>query len=102
QGTSPLPTSISHGDTNGDGYDDAVLGITINAPFNLVQAGGFLVLQGSSSPDIDIDISHIVTGNSARLGVSAATQDINGDGYDDVIVGASQYSSSTGRAYVYY
>ncbi|MFA5010312.1 MAG: integrin alpha [Ignavibacteria bacterium] len=28
--------------------------------------------------------------------------DVNGDGYDDIIVGAYIYSSSTGRVYIYY
>jgi len=36
------------------------------------------------------------------FGESFATGDFNGDGYEDMLVGASYYSSFTGRAYVYY
>ena len=47
----------------------------------------------------------IMTGEAASnfFGVSVSTAgDVNGDGYTDVIVGASAYSSSTGRAYIYF
>src|SRR6185503_3426915 len=40
-------------------------------------------------------------GSNFGQSVSSAG-DVNGDGYGDVIVGAHQYSSNTGRAYVYY
>ena len=43
---------------------------------------------------------------SARFGISVATAgDVNGDGYSDVIVGASHYDNgetNEGRAYVYH
>jgi hypothetical protein len=32
----------------------------------------------------------------------ASAGDVNGDGYDDIIVGAYGYNSNTGRAYLYY
>ncbi|GDX80302.1 hypothetical protein LBMAG42_21130 [Deltaproteobacteria bacterium] len=46
-----------------------------------------------------------LTGPSAsgRFGESVSSAgDVNNDGYDDVIVGASRVSSNTGRAYVYH
>ncbi len=36
------------------------------------------------------------------FGVVATAGDVNGDGYSDVIVGASGYSGNTGKVYVYY
>ena len=46
-----------------------------------------------------------MTGEAAnnQFGRSVSTAgDVNDDGYSDVIVGASGYSSDTGRAYIYY
>ncbi|MBK7253098.1 MAG: FG-GAP repeat protein [Ignavibacteria bacterium] len=40
-------------------------------------------------------------GDNFGYSVSSAG-DVNGDGYSDVIVGAYGYSSSTGRAYIFY
>jgi hypothetical protein len=95
------------GDVNKDGYDDMIIGAPIYsnqkgivyviyggsslASINLAsltEAQGF-TLTGASSPD--------TTGNS----VSTAG-DINKDGYDDMIIGASYYSNNKGIVYVIY
>ncbi|MCB0729119.1 MAG: FG-GAP repeat protein, partial [Ignavibacteriae bacterium] len=39
--------------------------------------------------------------SSFGMSVSSAG-DVNGDGYDDIIVSAPEYSSGTGRAYIFY
>jgi hypothetical protein len=42
-------------------------------------------------------------GTATYFGISASTAgDVNNDNYDDVIIGAYAYNSSTGRAYIYY
>ncbi|MBK8981998.1 MAG: FG-GAP repeat protein [Ignavibacteria bacterium] len=42
-------------------------------------------------------------GTNNNFGKSASSAgDVNGDGYDDIIVGADSYNSNTGRAYIYY
>ena len=42
------------------------------------------------------------SGTSTRFGISLATGDVNADGRADLIVGASAYSNSTGRVYIFY
>jgi len=83
------------GDVNGDGYDDVIIG-----------AAG-------------IDRAYVFHGSYAGLGTTAATTlrgsgterfgdavagigDVNGDGYDDVMVGDPYYSSSGGRIDAYH
>lgn len=53
----------------------------------------------NNTADVTItgDTTNIYLGNS----VSSAG-DVNCDGYSDVIAGANGYSSSTGRAYIYF
>lgn len=65
-----------------------------------------LAQDGSIGPT-SLDPSHVVTLTgelpNTSFGVSVATAgDVNGDGYADVIVGASGYSTATGRIYVYH
>ncbi|HEX5049490.1 MAG TPA: cadherin domain-containing protein, partial [Gammaproteobacteria bacterium] len=85
-------TVANAGDVNGDGVDDLLIG----AP-----AGGraYLVYGGHALPD-PFDLAS-VDGASGTALVGGGTQvasagDVNGDGYDDVIVG----SGAAGRAYV--
>jgi hypothetical protein len=90
------------GDVNGDGFADVVVG----APGRSGVIGTASAYLGSSA---GLSTTPSWTGETddpyAGYGHSVATAgDINGDGYDDVIVGAPFYTAEhalSGRAYVY-
>jgi hypothetical protein len=94
------------GDVNADGYADVIVG-SPNYTDDQDAEGQALVYRGSSSgpsatPDwtADGDQAH------SSFGTSVSTAgDVNGDGYTDVIVGASSYDHgelNEGRAFVYH
>ena len=89
------------GDVNGDGYSDVVVG----APFNDETgpgAGKVYVYYGSGS-GLGLEPAWTALGEAAEDGFGSAVGsagDVNGDGYDDLVVGAPGYSG--GRVYVYY
>jgi hypothetical protein len=87
------------GDVNGDGYDDLIVGANGQS-----QNTGWVYAYAGSSTGLSATPIFTATGegeyNHFGYSVSAAG-DTNGDGYDDVIVGAYHYNDSTGRAYVY-
>jgi hypothetical protein len=87
------------GDVNRDGYDDLVVG----AHGQSKNTGGVHVYAGSIH---GLSATPIFTatgeGEDSYFGYSVSTAgDTNGDGYDDIIVGAYHYNVSTGRVYVY-
>ena len=91
------------GDVNGDGYDDVIVGAYRWTKGEATREGRAWTFYGSATGlSADPDWTADGLGQWAYFGHSVATAgDVNGDGYDDVIVGAYGYSSSTGRAYVY-
>jgi len=106
----------SAGDVNGDGYDDVVIG----APWydtTPTDEGIVVVWHGSASGLPSAPPSSPVTAASAdwmatagqaesRLGYRVASAgDVNGDGYDDVIAGATYYDDgedNEGHAFVWH
>lgn len=84
-------TSVASGDVNDDGCDDIIAGASLAQS----KAGEASVVMGS--PDIagTLDLASgdalIIRGTDAgdQAGVSVASGDVNGDGYDDIIVGAN-------------
>ena len=85
----------SAGDVNGDGYSDFIAGQTLSNGNAFIYYGGENMDNGS-----DITLTGEASGNAFGISVSSAG-DVNADGYSDVIVGASGFSSNTGKAYIY-
>lgn len=95
----------SAGDVNGDGYTDVIIGSHDYDSSSYNSAGAvFLHLGGSNG--IDLTPVTFFEGNSAYFyfGTSlSGAGDINGDGYDDFIIGSDPTSiSDPGSAYIYY
>ena len=88
------------GDLNGDGYDD----IAVGAPYHSSSVGRVYVYHGGSAGLVSSVVATLSgssgTGENFGWALSGAG-DVNGDGFDDLAVGASGYSASTGAAYVY-
>ncbi len=103
------------GDINGDGIDDLIIGAKLASPDGNFTAGSSYVVFGTTSgfpnplklEDIDgingFAINGVAIGDQAGVSVSAAG-DINGDGIDDLIIGAyfanSAGGNDTGSSYV--
>jgi len=91
-----MGTSVSGaGDVDGDGYDDVFIGSSQNAEGGYPNAGQvYLILAKASGWRMDMDLSGAdasfigeEAGDYAGCSVSAVG-DVNGDGYDDVLIGA--------------
>ncbi len=96
--------SIATGDINGDLYDDVAVGAI---QYNL-NAGRTYLFYSTGSGGVTVNAaggaSSMITGETVDnyFGDSVAIGDINGDGYQDVVAGATGYSSFLGRAYIFH
>jgi FG-GAP repeat protein len=95
--------SVTSGDVNGDGFDDVILGAVLADPPGGSLAGEVVVVYGSAtlpaSSELDLNTTPGTHGETRILGddggapgdlagFSVISGDINGDGFDDVIIGA--------------
>jgi hypothetical protein len=84
-------------DVNGDGYADALVA-SVGSGRVRVYLGSPTGLAAAPRPALDSP-----DGNGIGFGSAVANAgDVNGDGYDDAIVGAPLLLSNTGRAYLYF
>ena len=96
------------GDLNGDGYPDFGLGIPSYGPVVSDSTGRVLIYFGGQSLNSVPDLVLEGERRGSQFGAMVeAAGDVNGDGFDDLLVGAPSYRipnatrGGTGRAYLY-
>ena len=103
--------AVSGGDLNNDGYDDVIVGATGGDSSGGNNSGEIYVVYGAATGiPANIDVATLNGTNGVMIGgalvdaeagnsVSSAG-DVNGDGIDDLVIGARGENYSTGGAYV--
>jgi hypothetical protein len=110
----PAPVNIAHfgaalaaGDLNGDGHKDLIVGTPLSDVGSSYAAGHVFVFLGGPSFDAtsDFTLRDPVPEAYANFGTAVATGDLNGDGIDDLVVGADDAdagsTNNVGEAFVF-
>ena len=97
------------GDVNGDGIADLIIGAyRVDVGGNADAGKAYVIFGRSDWSDIDVDtmtasdgFTILGAGNNYRTGYDVAgAGDVNGDGCDDILIGAERANTTDGAAYV--
>jgi hypothetical protein len=107
QGGAVLGSSVSTaGDVNGDGYADIIVGALEYDNGQTAEGRAYVYHGSATGPSTTADWIAESNQAFAFFGISVSIAgDVNGDGYDDVIVGADSYDNGQldeGRTFVYH
>jgi hypothetical protein len=100
--SSEFGNDIAYGDINGDGYSDVVIGA-----YDYYNVGGKAFLYHGSSNGLITKPSWFETGEEDPdyYGRRVCTADVNGDGADEIFIGATRFnngsSNDAGKVYMY-
>ncbi|MCY2973827.1 MAG: hypothetical protein NTW52_04075 [Planctomycetota bacterium] len=104
------------GDFNADGFDDILIGASqFDVGGTKNYAGATYLIYGKPSGNINLDLANLGTAGLTIVGAAegdysggsvSSAGDVNGDGFDDLIIGASGVDlagqSRVGRSYILY
>lgn len=90
--------TVSAGDVNGDGFDD----LAISAPGFNSSTGKVYVYYGGKGFDDIVDV--VITGSAGDMFGDdfSIAGDVNGDVYNDIVVGAPATVAESGNVYIFY
>ncbi|MCC6706794.1 MAG: FG-GAP repeat protein [Gammaproteobacteria bacterium] len=97
--------AVASGDFNGDGFADVIVGANFASGSEHYSGSAFVVFghDGSFTPTLSLSAPEVlridgaVSGDYAGFALASAG-DINGDGYDDIIIGATGVDAGEGTA----
>jgi hypothetical protein len=90
------------GDINGDGFGDIIVGANTDGLYGAFTGAAYIYF-GSSNMDNNWDLRLSGQTSYSNFGESVSSAgDVNGDGFDDVIVGAHIHSNYRGTIYIFH
>lgn len=102
-------TALAAGDFNNDSFDDLAIGAPMDEAGSTTDGGAINILPGSAAgltATGDLRFHQATTGIKGQaitgdeFGAALAAADFNGNGYDDLAIGAPGASSDAGEAHI--